>query len=577
MGKRWDVRRPEFWTWVLLGLGLAMRLFHYLRNPSVWHDEAALIVNVLGKSFRELLGPLFLSEAGPPLFLWLERGMCLVWGDSTYVLRLLPFLASCLALMLMVPVARRFLRPEAVPWAILLMACSDKLLGHGCEAKPYVVEVLAATVLLAVFAWACNRPLGRQLSLYTLLAPILIFIAYPGCFLCGGLLLALFPAVGQQHRKATWAGYGILALVILGSFALLALGPARLQRCGPMVSCWLRQFPHWDKPWTVPGWTLFSTLDMVRYCFEPTGHVLALIAFLGALVFWRSGQKAVAILVCGPFLLALLASFAGAYPYGGARVEVFALPGLALLVGAGLPPLYTWVGLRCRPASIAIAIVLLAPLALALYRLAAPWPRADCQGAAQFVLANRQRDDAITANHWEYLYYFRKAGKVFVPPKSMDLARTGPGESISFTDELPQPNAPRLWLILTGGTQSDRYRLANAYSPVLWQTTQKHDFAMTTVFLLARHDVPASLHAEKCSRIRENSGWANKIHPNSHEFGYKSLRASSRKSTETNQLSGGSAVVGAGVWGTGAGPAGISSGACVDGSGAGMLGITIGP
>src|SRR5438876_1139382 len=82
-----------------------------------------------------------------------------------------------------------------------------------------------------------------------------------------------------------------LALVIVGSFALLALGPARAQRCGPMVNCWLGQFPHWDKPWTVPAWALFSTLDMVRYCFEPTGHVLALIAFLGAAVIWRSGQK----------------------------------------------------------------------------------------------------------------------------------------------------------------------------------------------------------------------------------------------------------------------------------------------
>src|ERR1017187_5381428 len=40
---------------VVLGLGL--RLFHYLRCPSVWHDEAALMVNILEKGFGVLLGP----------------------------------------------------------------------------------------------------------------------------------------------------------------------------------------------------------------------------------------------------------------------------------------------------------------------------------------------------------------------------------------------------------------------------------------------------------------------------------------------------------------------------------------
>jgi hypothetical protein len=475
MGKRWNVRKPEFWTWAIVGLGLALRLFHYLRDPSVWHDEAALIVNVLGKGFHELLGPLFLNEAGPPLFLWLERAMVLVAGDSTYVLRFLPFVASCLVLVLFVPVARRFLRPEAVPFAVLLMACSDKLLWHGCEAKPYAVEVLAATGLLAAYVWSSGWPLTKQLFLFTLLAPILIFLAYPGCFLCGGLLLALFPAVRRQNQRTIWVRFGVLCLVIVGSFALLALGPARAQRSGDMVSCWIRQFPDWNKPWTVPGWTLFSTLDMVRYCFEPTGHALALLACLGTVMLLRKGQQALAILLCTPFLLALLAAFGGAYPYGGARVEVFGLPALALLVGAGLPPLRDWATTHCRPARVVVTVLLVAPVALALYRLAVPWPRADCQGAAHFVLANRQPEDGITANHWEYLYYFRNVGSEFVPagmPHTIDVK--------------PQPDTQRLWVVRTGGAPDNRTELAKSYAQTGWKILEKYDFAMTEVLLLIR-------------------------------------------------------------------------------------------
>jgi hypothetical protein len=491
MGKRWDMRRPEFWTWVLVALGLGLRLFHYLRDPSVWHDEAALIVNVLGKGFRELLGPLFLGEAGPPLFLWLERVMFLLGGDSTYVLRLLPFLASCLALILMVPVARRFLRPDAVPWAILLVACSDKLLWHGCEAKPYAIDVLCATGLLAIYAWTSAWSLGRRLILDTLLAPILIFIAYPGCFLCGGLLLALFPAVCRQKRTTIWAGYGMLVLATAISFALLALGPARAQRCGPMESCWLRQFPDWENPWTVPGWTLFSTLDMVRYCLGPGGHGLALIVLIGAMAIWRRGQRALATLLCVPIVLALLAALAGAYPYGGARVEVFALPALAILAGAGLLPMWTWLRARCRPASCALPILFLAPLDWSLYGLAFPWPRADCEGAAQFVLSHRQEGEAITANHWEYLYYFRMVGAAFVPAQSLDLLQSESTQTPLAT-AMPQPNTQRLWLVLTGKTQEEREKLASVYSPEVWQTLCKKDFPFSSVRLLARRDSPVN-------------------------------------------------------------------------------------
>src|SRR5437016_2505301 len=99
------------WTAALVAVGLGLRGWHYLRDPSVWHDEAALIVNVLGKGFVDLLGPLALSEAGPPLFLWGERAASVVAGDGTFALRFLPFAASCGALLLTVPIARRVLAP----------------------------------------------------------------------------------------------------------------------------------------------------------------------------------------------------------------------------------------------------------------------------------------------------------------------------------------------------------------------------------------------------------------------------------------------------------------------------------
>src|SRR5205823_9918077 len=96
---------------VVAAVGIALRLFHFLRDPSVWHDEAALIVNVLHLDFAHLLGPLMWHEASPPLFLWLERAVTLVLGDSTYALRLIPVLASCVSVVLFSAAARRLVPP----------------------------------------------------------------------------------------------------------------------------------------------------------------------------------------------------------------------------------------------------------------------------------------------------------------------------------------------------------------------------------------------------------------------------------------------------------------------------------
>src|SRR5947208_940806 len=82
-------------------------------------------------------------------------------------------------------------------------ACSNRLLWHGCEAKPYAVDVLAASAILAVFCWTQSWPVRRQLLVYLPLAPLLIFLCYPGAFLCGGILLALWPAVRRDNRTGT--------------------------------------------------------------------------------------------------------------------------------------------------------------------------------------------------------------------------------------------------------------------------------------------------------------------------------------------------------------------------------------
>lgn len=148
----------EFWIRLFVVYGLGLRIFHYGRNPSMWHDEGALVMNALDKDYGALLGPLRFDEAAPPLFLWRERSIYLVLGDSTFALRLMPLLASCMTLLLLTWLSRRILYAEAVPYAVLLVACSDRLLWHTCEAKPYSLDVFVAALLLTLYCGLTDRP-----------------------------------------------------------------------------------------------------------------------------------------------------------------------------------------------------------------------------------------------------------------------------------------------------------------------------------------------------------------------------------------------------------------------------------
>ena len=329
----------KHWMYGVVLLGLGLQSYHFLRQPSLWHDEAALVLNVLSRDFHQLLGPLMLCEAAPPLFLWLERAIVLVLGDGLYALRLVPFVSSCLALLLFARLARHRLPGPAAAWTVLLFACSDRFLWHSCEAKPYATDLFLGTLVLTAYTFTPSWPLLRRLLLFTLMSPILIWLSYPGCFLCGGLLLAMLPEVARARRTTTWMAYAAWAVLTGLSFGLLLLGPVQAQRCGEMTKCWTELFADWSRPWSVPAWCATSTLDLFHYFCNPIGEFLVVLVPGGLWALRRQGERGWLLLLVAPAGLALLAALLGRYPYGGARVMFFAAPAGLLLLGTGLAQL----------------------------------------------------------------------------------------------------------------------------------------------------------------------------------------------------------------------------------------------
>ncbi|MBX9679854.1 MAG: glycosyltransferase family 39 protein [Gemmataceae bacterium] len=190
------------WLVVFLTVGVMLRGGHYLRNDPVWHDEAALIVNVLEKSYAEIWGPRLFNETGPPLFLWLEKAVIAVIGDSTYALRLVPLLAGIAALF----VGVRTLRPIATPIELLLFALmfaiSDRLLWHCTEAKMYSTDVLIAALLALLFVRQEKAVPTFAEGLLLAGASGLMFFSFPAVFILPAYGLARFPSLIRSRSVA---------------------------------------------------------------------------------------------------------------------------------------------------------------------------------------------------------------------------------------------------------------------------------------------------------------------------------------------------------------------------------------
>jgi hypothetical protein len=456
--------------WLSVAAGLTLRLYHYLRDPAMWHDEAALVLNVLGKSFRELRGPLTFSEAAPPLFLWMEKVLALTLGERTYSLRLVPFAASCVALITLVAVARRLLSPGAVVWVALLAGFSDRLLWHACEAKPYATDVLVATGLLALVAWHHGRFSRRRLGLVIGLTPLCVFLSYPACFLLGGLALALLPDVIRSRRTSTMLLYGLFGIVLCGSFVVLFTGPIRAQRDEILLQCWQDMFAPWECPWLVPGWVVLRVSEVVRYACEPVGNVLAVVAVVGLIALWRSGQPRLAAFLVAPLALAAMAALLGHYPIGATRTMVFVAPAALLLIARGLPPTFVWLMRFGRPGPVVLAGLALFPVAQAGYRVCCPWERADSAQAAALVQQRRQPAEIVLGTNWEHDYYFRSLGAGYQAVSTL-------GRKSRLPDQV--------WLVAAGKNAEKRTAwLSSLGPPGTWRVLEQQEFALTSVYHL---------------------------------------------------------------------------------------------
>jgi hypothetical protein len=349
----WD---SEVWLlsagWFFVVLGSALRILEYVANRSLSIDEAYLALNLIEKSPTELIRALEFNQAAPIGFLEAEKLTITIYGHDEYALRLLPLLASLLAIVVFCRVAQKLLRPFAATAAVAAFALLDPLVYYSATAKQYAFDVAGAVVILALALVLDCRPLRRfDLLALTLFGGILVWFSHASVFVLSGLGILLgIRLIGDRDWKRTPT---LLAMISVwaASFTVEYLF-SRSNLGGILGSFGAERGALLTPIQSDPSWFDRAT-DRLRYSvgLEDTASgqpilgsltpgvnraltvLLLLVATVGFLSLLRRRPR-IALLLATPPTFAVLASAQGQYPLVG-RTLLFVLPSVALSIGEG--------------------------------------------------------------------------------------------------------------------------------------------------------------------------------------------------------------------------------------------------
>jgi hypothetical protein len=346
------------WTVVaLIALGTALRTWQFIGRGTLWLDEAAIARNVLARSWRELLDPLDYAQIAPRGFLLATKASTALLGASEHALRLYAFVLSLAALPLFFRLADRLLSERASLLALGMFAILGRPVYYGSEAKQYAGDVFFAVWLLLLAVPVVRGEAGkRDVILLALAGAIAVWFSQPATFLVAGIAFSVWSS--RLRHGARFERPFVAAAVVCAVSAFAAVS-ATLHSLRPSDSTYMRSFWREGFPPWPPTSDLAFVVRLVSWPFVavyglfydllgmPVAVVGLALALAGVLLFWRRDRAATALLVA-PLLVALAAGALHLFPFavtldgfnklaaGNARVLLFLLPALAILVAAGL-------------------------------------------------------------------------------------------------------------------------------------------------------------------------------------------------------------------------------------------------
>jgi len=443
----------------LILTGLFLRIDKYALNRSFRGDEATLAANIIDRSLVELATePLVPFQVAPVGFLILEKFVFEILGGRDYILRLLPLIAGCIAVVLMYFLAGSRLGNYGALFTLGAFSLNWYLVIYSSDLKQYSGDAMIATALYVAFDQYLKAGTRKDYFALGIAGLLAIITSQPAVFVIGGIGIALLFHYRNERQKL------IQILVLSGLWAagfmlLYFISLKDVGRNPALIKYWedlnaLMPIP----PWQDPGWFVIRANGLFTDLLGlPAVPLLGLGLYLAGLISLGMGAKwDWALALAAPIFLTVLASGAVNYPFKG-RVIMFLIPGLLLVLGEAIEVL-----LRLAPgfrhfsfaAGILLSLFLLSgPARSALTILTSPayYPfDEDIRPVVAHIRANAQAGDVIFLSYlavgpFEYyapFYGIRGENLVHGPD-----FRSDPEKYVREVDQLPGDH--RVWFVFS--------------------------------------------------------------------------------------------------------------------------------
>jgi hypothetical protein len=453
------VRTPQRIALTVVAGGIAARCYLFLLNRSFWIDEAKLALNVVQRSFGELLGPLDLDQAAPPGFLVISKAMIAIFGNSDIVLRIFPLVGGCAALYLMYRLSFTVLPSPAALLAVILFALGKFVLYFSTDFKQYSDDVAIALLLtLATIRFLHGSPSKTDLFVLGVTGILALQCSFPAVFVLGGAGLSLvlhFWKSGETRTLATvlliagaWAAVFITMTVLMFD---RASGNPGLQ------SYWSDSFmplPPWRRPLWLPTHlaALFVNPVGLLDVGPTTGIFCGLLFLTGAVSLFRRWWQ-VGVLFFVPLALALAASALHRYPFSD-RLMLWSVPALILAVVEGV----RWFSgaLRNIPrlqrfaTAVLVAVLVAGPVRAAGGDILRPKARQHIKPLLAYLRSSQTSGDLLYVYHKSrnpFLYYYPMYG---LSPAQFVIGGNFNGETDRYVDEITSlGRSHRVWILFS--------------------------------------------------------------------------------------------------------------------------------
>jgi uncharacterized membrane protein len=351
--RRVDHDFARFWSVIranperfVLGLGIFLRVFIYLRNRPFWMDESSLWGNLAGMPILDFSAGLTGDQLAPIGFLIAERALMALVGTSQYASRFLPLSCGLIALCLFSSLARRLLSRQAALVALVLFAFSDDLTHYSSELKPYSTDLAVGLFFTLMALDAIHKPITSRttavLAISVVAAP---WLSFASAFVVAGCGMILIVSSLLARRLGDAAIFIAIGIGWLASFAVSCRASAALlSPYTTMYAFWYFAFlPLWPLPMdaarlaSAAGILLeifVNPLNLVAPLWPRLGVAIPIaLLFLGGISLLRRSPFAWGILVL-PIGLAMIASAMHRYPLHG-RLILELVPAFYLLIAEG--------------------------------------------------------------------------------------------------------------------------------------------------------------------------------------------------------------------------------------------------